>query len=74
MPKFYSWRKVAKALNGLGFGVARQRGSHFIFENDGKTVPVPRDEEIVQLETFVNAKETRPEVIQSLWPEDSAIL
>lgn len=46
MPKFYSWRKVAKALNGLGFRVARQRGSHIIFKNDGKTVPVPRDDEI----------------------------
>jgi mRNA interferase HicA len=44
--KFYSWRKVARALTKLGFRVARQRGSHIIFKDDGKTVPVPRDEEI----------------------------
>lgn len=46
MPKRYSWRKVAKALNGLGFRVTRERGSHIIFKKEEKMVPVPRDEEI----------------------------
>lgn len=38
--------KGRKALGGLGFRIARQRGSHIIFKNDGTTVPVPRDDEI----------------------------
>jgi predicted RNA binding protein YcfA (HicA-like mRNA interferase family) len=46
VPKFYSWRKVGKALNKLGLRAVRQRGSHIIFKGDGKTIPVPRDEEI----------------------------
>lgn len=46
MARFCSWRKVAKALNRLGFRPVRQRGSHIIFKKEGKTVPVPRDEEI----------------------------
>lgn len=46
MVKLYSWRQVARALNKLGFRVVRQRGSHIIFKKAGKTVPVPRDDEI----------------------------
>ena len=37
---------MAKALNKLGFRVVRQSGSHMIFKKAGKTVPVPRDDEI----------------------------
>ena len=33
-------------MNKLGFGVERQRGSHIIFKKEGKSVPIPRDEEI----------------------------
>ena len=33
-------------MRKLGFQVVRQRGSHIIFKKDGKTVPVPRDDEI----------------------------
>ena len=46
MPKLYSWRAVAKALNGLGFRIVRERGSHMIFKKEEKAVPVPRDDEI----------------------------
>ena len=34
-------------MNKLGFRVERPRGSHImIFKKEGKTVPIPRDEEI----------------------------
>ena len=46
MAKLYSWRRVAKALNKLGYRVVRQRGGHVIFKGKDRTVPVPRDEEL----------------------------
>jgi predicted RNA binding protein YcfA (HicA-like mRNA interferase family) len=46
LAKLYSWRQVAKALTKLGYRLERQRGSHMIFKKDGKTVPIPRDNEI----------------------------
>ena len=33
-------------MNKLGFRIVRQSGSHMIFKKAGKTVPVPRDDEI----------------------------
>jgi len=48
--KPYSYQKVLKALNKLGFEVVRQRGSHVIlkgfFREQSRTVVIPKHGEI----------------------------
>jgi len=41
-----SWREVVKALEKVGYHLARARGSHMVLRRDGRLVVVPRHEEI----------------------------
>ena len=40
-----SWREVVKAVEKVGFHLARQRGSLMVLRRDGKLLVVPRHEE-----------------------------
>jgi predicted RNA binding protein YcfA (HicA-like mRNA interferase family) len=64
-----SWREVTKALNKIGFVVARQRGSHIILVKDERVVPVPRHNQIKRgllLEIIAEAGMTKEQFLKLL--------
>ena len=64
-----SWREVIKALNKIGFVVARQKGSHIILVKDDRVVPVPRHDQIKRgllLEIIAEAGMTKEEFLKLL--------
>ena len=64
-----SWREVIKALNKIGYVVARQRGSHFILVKDERVIPVPRHNQIKRgllLEIIAEAGMTKEEFLKLL--------
>jgi predicted RNA binding protein YcfA (HicA-like mRNA interferase family) len=64
-----SWREVIKALNKIGFVVARQRGSHIILVKDERVIPVPRHNQIKRgllLEIIAEAGMTKEEFLKLL--------
>ncbi len=44
----FSWQDIARALQGAGFALDRQRGSHMVFVHDetNRIVVVPRHTEL----------------------------
>jgi predicted RNA binding protein YcfA (HicA-like mRNA interferase family) len=64
-----SWREVIKALNKIGYVVARQRGSHIILVKDERVIPVPRHNQIKRgllLEIIAEAGMTKEEFLKLL--------
>ena len=64
-----SWREVIKALNKIGFVVARQKGSHIILVKDDRVVPVPRHDQIKRgllLEIIAEAGMAKEEFLKLL--------
>jgi predicted RNA binding protein YcfA (HicA-like mRNA interferase family) len=64
-----SWREVIKALNKIGFVVARQRGSHIILVKDERVIPVPRHNQIKRgllLEIIAEAGMTKEDFLKLL--------
>jgi len=64
-----SWREVIKALNKIGYVIARQRGSHIILAKGDRVVPVPRHDQIKRgllLEIIAEAGLTKDEFLRLL--------
>jgi predicted RNA binding protein YcfA (HicA-like mRNA interferase family) len=66
-----SYRKLHRLLAGLGFEVARQRGSHVVYRHaDGRTTTVPdhsgRDLARPLLREILREIEVTPEELQAL--------
>ena len=64
-----SWREVIKALNKIGFVVARQKGSHIILVKGDRVVPVPRHDQIKRgllLEIIAEAGMAKEEFLKLL--------